>query len=219
MCGRFALNRGLGQLRAAVNANQVVANGRSFNPSNNIAPGSAAPVVHAQNIQVLAWGSERFQHTLINARSETVAQKFTDDVRNRRCVVPVDGYFEWDKTKQPHFFRHPTDGLMFLAGLFNKRGEFLILTRDAVAPYTGIHHRMPIIFTLEQIPLWEGPHWGEMLGDKPPTLTFYAVSRVSMRSGYTGEDCVRPLKAITGQQTELDEMLKQRTNRKIQEMF
>jgi putative SOS response-associated peptidase YedK len=219
MCGRFALNRGLGQLRAAVNARQVVSNRRSFNPSNNIAPGQVAPVVAGAVIQLLPWGTSRGQMSLINARSETVIDKFRDDILNRRCLVPADGYFEWDKSKQPHFFKHATHSLVFLAALYNSRGEFLILTREAVDVAATVHHRMPLIFTIEQIPMWEGPHWAEMLRDEPPKLDSWMVARSALRPESTGEQCVRPLKAITNQQTKIDKMVKEEAKRKIQGLF
>jgi putative SOS response-associated peptidase YedK len=215
MCGRFALNRGLGQLRAAVNAGQVVPHGRAFNPSNNIAPGQVAPIVAGAAIQLLSWGSNRGNINLINARSETVIEKFRDDIINRRCLVPADGYFEWDKSKQPHLFKHPTHDLMLLAGLYNGRGEFLILTREAVGAGAGIHHRMPIIFTVEQIPMWEGPHWSEMLREQPPKLNYWPVCRSALRPGSIGEECVRPLKLPVGQVGRLEEMVAEETQRKI----
>ena len=181
MCGRFALNRAIAQLRALLNVNRVVENGRRFAPSNNIAPGTTAPIVANNEIRLMNWGMSVRDRTVINARSETVATTFASDVSERRCVIPADGYFEWNKEKQPFFFKTGED-LMFLAGFYTKNGDFVILTREGSSQVSAIHHRMPIILTMAQIEDWVGSKWTSVLGYVPPVLTFFAVSRYSLRS-------------------------------------
>jgi putative SOS response-associated peptidase YedK len=193
MCGRFALNRGLGQLRAHVNARRVVANGRAFAPSNNIAPGDSAPVVAGDSVELMAWGFPLRDTNLFNARSETVSDKFSRHIRDRRCVVPADGFFEWTKQRQPFYFKKAEDELLFLAAFYTPQREFVILTRGASDCVSKVHDRMPIILSLAQIPVWQGNHWYAMLDDKPPLLYSYPVSRSALGSGRTGEECVRSL--------------------------
>ena len=207
MCGRFALNRAIAQLRALLNVNRVVENGRRFAPSNNIAPGTTAPIVANNEIRLMNWGMSVRDRTVINARSETVATTFASDVSERRCVIPADGYFEWNKEKQPFFFKTGED-LMFLAGFYTKNGDFVILTREGSSQVSAIHHRMPIILTMAQIEDWVGSKWTSVLGYVPPVLTFFAVSRYSLRSGYTGDECVAPIKGQTKTQRKLEDLLK-----------
>ena len=208
MCGRFALNRGLGELRARLNIHRVVENGRTFAPSNNIAPGAVAPVVAGNELRVLNWGTSIHEKTVFNARSEKVVTTFKSDVSQRRCVVPADGYFEWNKQRQPFFFRTGENTLMFLAGFYTKGGDFVILTRAGSNQVSAIHERMPIILTLEQIEDWIGEKWMAVLGYVPPVLSFYAVSRHALGSGYTGEECIKPIKNKSNTQRTLEDLLK-----------
>jgi putative SOS response-associated peptidase YedK len=218
MCGRFALNRGLGQLRAHVNARRVVTNGRTFAPSNNIAPRDTAPIVANEEIQLMSWGLPLRGINLFNARSETVAEKFGRDVYERRCVVPADGFFEWTSNRQPHYFKRNDDEPMFLAAFYTTRGEFVILTREANDCVSKIHDRMPIILSLSQIGFWQSHHWSAMLSDKPPTLYTYPVARAPLGSGNTGEECVRPLKE-GGDFKRLTAIIKSDTKTRLEKFF
>jgi putative SOS response-associated peptidase YedK len=209
MCGRYALNRALAQLRAAVGAQAVADHGRNFVPSNNIAPGTHAPVVRRNVIELMHWGASRGSINLINARSETVESKFAGDMNaNRRCVVPADGYFEWNSQKQPFFFKHTSSDLVFLAAVFDASQNFVILTMAASEQISSVHERMPIILTLEQIGLWESGHWREALSGKAPMLNFYPVGRAALATGHNGEECIRPISVKKKAQNTLDEMLK-----------
>lgn len=209
MCGRYALNRALAQLMANINARRIVTNDAVWHPSNNIAPGATAPIVHDQEIHMLNWGIMVDGRPRFNARSETVVEKYRSDVLHRRCVVPVDGYFEWNEQKQPFFFqRSPEGGLMFLAGFYTNRGEFVILTREPSIQVRCVHHRMPIILDLSQISHWEGDDWASVINYVPPILKFYQVARSSLNSGYSGSKCIQPLKTERTTQKTLDHLLK-----------
>lgn len=103
---------------------------------------------------------------LINARSETVTEKpsFREAFVRRRCLVPLDGFYEWSRRgdrKRPFYF-HMRDGEPFaVAGLWEVwegEGEPLetctLLTTEAselLAPY---HDRMPVILRPEDYDLW-----------------------------------------------------------------
>ncbi|SFD23473.1 SOS response-associated peptidase [Tropicimonas isoalkanivorans] len=106
---------------------------------------------------------------LINARAETVAEKpaFREAVRERRCIVPADGFYEW--TKGPEgarlpWFIHPADGgPMALAGIWQdweRDGEAMttvaIVTCAAGNGMEALHSRMPVILAPEDWPLWLG---------------------------------------------------------------
>jgi putative SOS response-associated peptidase YedK len=88
-------------------------------------------------LDVMRWGlvpsisetEKSFKGTLINARSETIASKsmFSRLVNRRRCIVPIDGFFEWHNTtdkagravKHPYFVHKPDKQIMYVAGLWD----------------------------------------------------------------------------------------------------
>jgi hypothetical protein len=88
------------------------------------------------------------------------------------------------------------------------RKEFVIITRPAIGKMQNIHHRMPIILTLEQLPLWHGPHWNALMTDKPPEINFYPVASFALMSGSTGEECIRPAWETSKSQSTLDKLVK-----------
>ena len=106
---------------------------------------------------------------MINARSETVHEKpaFRMAFRYRRCVIPVNGWFEWRREggeKQPYWIR-PRDAEMFsLAGLWERweKGEdpvetFTVLTTAASPALADIHHRQPVIVEEGDVDEWLDP--------------------------------------------------------------
>ncbi|GAC66634.1 SOS response-associated peptidase [Gordonia soli] len=117
---------------------------------------------------------------LFNARAETAAEKssFRTAVKSKRCLIPMDGWYEWQKgaatdggkpTKIP-FFMSPKDGTrLFMAGLWSvwrpkdapKDAAPLlsatILTTDAVGDLRDIHDRMPLIMPFENWDAWLNP--------------------------------------------------------------
>ena len=113
MCGRYSLSVTPEMLRTLVNVDAFL----NLEPRFNIAPTQMAPVVRSFNggrrMDILRWGlipswskDKTAASKLINARGETVAQKpsFRDAYKHRRCLVPVDGFYEWRKEgegKQP----------------------------------------------------------------------------------------------------------------------
>jgi putative SOS response-associated peptidase YedK len=185
-----------------------VDNGRRFALSNNIAPQGTAPVVTGEEIQLMTWGTELGGNTVINARSETIESIFARDITDHRCVIPADGYFEWARSKRPFFFKVNSGDLIFLAGFYNYRQEFVVLTRPAAGKVPTIHHRMPIVLTIEQLPIWQGPHWAALMSEKPPDFNFYPVANFALISGSTGEECVKPMSETSKSQKSLDEAVK-----------
>lgn len=118
--------------------------------------------------------------SLTNARAETVAEKpsFRDAFARRRCLVPVDGFYEWHRpatgAKQPYAFAHPANEtgdrpLLALGGLWESwrdpAGQILrtvtLVTTVANGVMAPIHDRMPVILLQQD---WAG--WlGEQAGD------------------------------------------------------
>jgi putative SOS response-associated peptidase YedK len=106
---------------------------------------------------------------LINARSETIAEKpaFRDACRHRRCLIPADGFYEWarEEGEKPRPYRAVrTDGQpMAMAGVWQDwevDGQCItscaIVTTDANAKMAEIHHRLPVILGPDEWRLWLG---------------------------------------------------------------
>ena len=109
---------------------------------------------------------------MINARGETVAQKssFREAYKTRRCLIPVDGFYEWRRegqTKQAFRIGFKSGSLFFFAGLWETwtvaatqedAGEviesFTIITTNANEKIAPIHPRMPVIVDPEDHELW-----------------------------------------------------------------
>jgi putative SOS response-associated peptidase YedK len=104
---------------------------------------------------------------LVNARSETVREKpsFREALKQRRCIIPADGFYEWERTggkKQPFFYRMQDERPCGLAGLWERwegtGGEVIhsctILTTGANEILRPVHDRMPVILHPEEYSLW-----------------------------------------------------------------
>jgi putative SOS response-associated peptidase YedK len=135
----------------------------------NVAPTHQIPVIleveSGTTMAAFSWGlvpswskDPSIGSRMINARSETVLEKpsFRSAMGKRRCIIPADGWFEWQKSpagkKIPHYFSALDNTLIGFAGLYEswKRpdGEMLwsctILTKDADPEISYVHDRMPV---------------------------------------------------------------------------
>lgn len=127
----------------------------------NIAPTHNAVVLTAAGWKTMQWGlvphwsaDGKNQGKLINARSETVFEKpsFRDAVRQRRCVVPADSFYEWRREpggrKIPYRLLAAGGGLLYMAGIWEtwhgEKNTFTILTTAANADVSVLHDRMPV---------------------------------------------------------------------------
>lgn len=149
-------------------------------PRYNIAPGQdvAAVVPNPRSegrlLRTFRWGlvppwsrDPAGGPKLINARSETVRQKraFREAFARRRCLVPVNGFYEWqrrDGGSQPFLIRRRDRDVFALAGIWERweypGGQVLetcsILTTAANAVVRPLHHRMPVIVPAGDWRLW-----------------------------------------------------------------
>jgi putative SOS response-associated peptidase YedK len=174
MCGRFVITSPPAALREMFG----YAEQPNFPPRHNIAPTQPIPVVIVENgarhFRLMRWGflpawvkDPREFALLINARAETVADKpaFKNAFRRRRCLIPADGYYEWqaaDGRKRP-FFISRRDGHPFgLAGLAETwtgpNGEELdtvaIVTAAASRELAVLHHRVPVTIAPADFARW-----------------------------------------------------------------
>lgn len=176
MCGRINLTSAPHALAETFFLDEVP----DLVPRYNISPGQdIAAVLPGQPgsgrvLRPLRWGllpprrpDEQAGPRLINARAETVAQKssFAESFAQRRCLIPVTGFYEWKKSgsiRQPFLFRRRDHGLFALAGLWS-RWEYpggrreengTILTCAANALMRPIHHRMPVLLPAHDWAAW-----------------------------------------------------------------
>jgi putative SOS response-associated peptidase YedK len=174
MCGRFVIT----SPPAAVRQVFGYAEQPNFPPRYNIAPTQPIPVVILENgarhFKLMRWGlipawvkDPRNFSLLINARSETVLDKpaFKNAIKRRRCLIPADGYYEWQTAggrKRPYFI-HRGDGALFgLAGLaetwVGPNGEeqdtVAIVTAPASRDLAVLHHRVPVTIGESDFERW-----------------------------------------------------------------
>ena len=179
MCGRYYLQRDPAGLARYFDAGPPTPN---HPPSWNIAPTQASlvlrrnPTTGARQLDVLRWGlvphwakDASGGARLINARAETVAEKpsFRDAFRQRRCIVPMDGFYEWMQgtdPKQPFAVALRGDVPMGVAGLWEgwkqPDGTWLrtysVITCAAAGRQSLLHPRTPVILPASRWPAWLG---------------------------------------------------------------
>lgn len=178
MCGRFTLATPAEALVELLGLGEAPA----LEPRFNIAPGQVVLAAgrrgagHPTRLSRLHWGFERDQGgLLINARSETAARlpAFREAFRSRRCLVPADGFYEWQRRegrKQPFHVRR-ADGRPFaFAGLWQPRpgrepaAACVILTTSPNELMAPIHDRMPVVLTGAACQAWIDPEARDPLG-------------------------------------------------------
>src|SRR5580700_2897205 len=180
MCGRYRLSR---RKQLIEEYFSTVSGEDDWNPRYNIAATQPVPVIRQnpkeprRELSLVRWGlipswgkDMSGAAMMINARSETAAAKpaFRDPLTNRRCLIPADGFYEWQrrgKAKQPYCFEVNDGELFAFAGLWDRwkdpNGQWLkscsILTTTPNAVTSSVHDRMPVILDPEDYDLWLDP--------------------------------------------------------------
>jgi len=180
MCGRYRLSR---RKQIVEKYFESVSDDRDWSPRYNIAPTQPVPVVRQnpekpiRELSLMRWGlipswarDPSGAASMINARSETASIKpaFADALKHRRCLIPVDGFYEWKrngKSKQPFCFEVNDGALFAFAGLWDRwkeaRGTWVttcsILTTTPNAVTSTVHDRMPVILDPDVYDLWLDP--------------------------------------------------------------
>lgn len=152
MCGRYEFNvssskKGKQIKERAEKLNLVYKEGEVF-PDDDVL--CIIPVESKIDLKVMKWGirNKSFQ---INARMESLEDKISyAQMKNRRCVVICNGFYEWDKNKEKYFF-HTDEEFIYLAAIFNERNELLILTQAADEDFSKIHSRSPLIMDQKEM--------------------------------------------------------------------
>jgi putative SOS response-associated peptidase YedK len=181
MCGRYTLRRY--ELAKAVFQAMRQVGFEEFSELDvhwwNVAPSQHVPVVRmedngerviapAQWGFIPAWAKELPKIRPINARAETVATSgtFRQAFNNRRCLIPADGFYEWQgakRLKQPYFIHLKDDGVFAFAGLWERWqpakdaqpiDTCTIITTQPNELMSPIHNRMPVIVARGNYSRW-----------------------------------------------------------------
>lgn len=189
MCGRFAQSK----MDDALVEEFGITGSAPESPlpaSWNIAPSKEIYIIKAsdeksgRDLKVASWGmighwykdlsqARASQSHAINARCESVFEKptFREPFRKRRCLVPVDGYYEWAtalghfRPKQPFYISLQDGQSLPLAGIWSswispdgvRIDSTAIITHQAIGHLTPIHNRMPVLMPRERWEAWLDP--------------------------------------------------------------
>jgi putative SOS response-associated peptidase YedK len=169
MCGRFTLTLNIEDLKEVFNLTEI---SEFWNPSYNIAPTHSILTIKAGEATAALnnWGINRVidhkNSIIINIRKETLTEKstFTSLFKTNRCIIPMDGFFEWKKegnSSLPYYFKMADSHAAAFAGLWNFRRmgdriieECAIITCPANGLVGNVHSRMPVIFDKHAQAVW-----------------------------------------------------------------
>lgn len=180
MCGRFVRKTPRRQIAEWFDADD--AHVPEFGTSYNVAPQTFQPVIRLnrdtrqREIVIMLWGLVPFWSkdanvgsSNINAKAETIttAPAFREAIKQRRCLVPADAFYEWQKsdakTNQPFAIALKTGEPYTFAGVWeswedsktNERLEtFSIITTVPNEVVEPIHDRMPVIIERKDYERW-----------------------------------------------------------------
>src|SRR5882672_11559582 len=221
MCGRYRLTAKERYLRDHFGLDEDP----HWTPRWNIAPTQQVPIVRQdrkepkRSFGLVRWGlipywakDKSVALKTINAMSETAAEKpaFRDAMKRRRCLIPADGFYEWQKLgpkeKQPYNFGMIDDSVFAFAGLWERWrdpvGEVIetysVLTTQPNALVADVHDRMPAILKPEDYDLWLDPGVRDaavvtecLKPFDPSLMKKYPVSTRVSRTENDDQECVR----------------------------
>ena len=225
MCGRYVLKANLPDIARMLGMDPDVLADGELEPRYNIAPTTEVLACRSERpgekaLARLRWGlvphwakAPDGNYRMINARAETVAGKpaFRSAFRQRRCLIPADGYYEWKAVagrKQPYLFTMKDGEPFCFAGLWERwhppEGDPLetctIITTAANALGAEVHPRMPVILPREAYDRWLDPEATRaeavlpLLAPFPPNaMTAYPVSTLVNNARVDEPRCIQPL--------------------------
>ena len=206
MCGRFTITIEAAALQLELGLAETPL---EWKPRFNVAPTQPVAVVRDPNLQRLeymrwglvpSWAKDvEIGNRLINARSETIEEKpsFRASFSRRRCLIPADGFYEWQRGKerktpaQPYYFFLKDHALFAFAGIWDlwqsPDGSELtscsIITCAANELVSHYHERMPVILAPQDYSTWlaratEPDRLRALIGARPITpVSLFPVSR------------------------------------------
>lgn len=226
MCGRYTLSKAENLKMMLREAGFIFDefSQTALLPRFNVAPSQQIPVildVAPRTVTAARWGlipswakDEKIGNSLANARADSVAEKpaFRSAFRHRRCWVPADGFYEWQKGpmgKQPYRFTMKDGAPFFFAGLWevwqkpegSEIRSVTLITTEPNEVTQPVHDRMPVILTRENRGAWLNPETStdtlkQMLVPYPGDLMkAEPVSSAVNSARYDGPELIRPLPA------------------------
>ena len=192
MCGRYAQSADMRELMEQFEVTGTTP-GQSIPVNWNIAPTNPIYIVRSpikeesetkKDLAIVSWGliapwlsdiseAKTSQSRAINARSESVYEKptFRDAFKQRRCLVPAQGYYEWAtalgqyKPKQAFYISSRDGAQLSIAGIWSSwrapNGEEIesasIITQEAQGELATIHSRMPVFMPRDRWDAWLDP--------------------------------------------------------------
>jgi len=221
MCGRFSQQRPASEL-AEIFAAEPLAD--ELGPRFNVAPTDEANVVVQRDdrraITAYRWGliphwadKAKVGSRMFNARSESLTSSpaFRDSFARKRCLVPVDGFYEWQRSegrRQPFSIGRGDGRPLVLAGLWDGWRDpvadrviqtFTIVTTTPNRQLDWLHDRMPVLLPDDAWARWLDPHTdpGELLGLFEPTdevaLRVWPVSPLVNNVRNDGPELIAPV--------------------------
>ncbi|HWE85215.1 MAG TPA: SOS response-associated peptidase [Terracidiphilus sp.] len=186
MCGRYGRRADKQRIAEWMQArNTNVFDESCFAPSFNVAPTDVQPVVRLdretgeRELTVMRWGlipfwakDAKVGFSTINAKAETITTSpaFREAMKSRRCLVPAEWFYEWQKldakNKQPYAIGMKDGGLFAFAGLWDRWKDrttgntletYTIITTDPNELMEPLHNRMPAILRREDYSRWLEP--------------------------------------------------------------
>lgn len=177
MCGRYQFSTA-GNTALEALARRLERSTGTRPQTGDVAPSSSALIVvqgaAGPEVCLRTWGWTGQNGQIINARAETVTEKplFRDNFARHRCVIPASSFYEWDGARHPYRFALAGEPL-YLAGICNAEGRFVILTTAPNGCMRPIHDRMPLILRPEEVRPWlrDTSVALALLGKIPPELS------------------------------------------------
>lgn len=204
-------------------------------PRYNVTPGTPVVTVRAEDGVTLAepvlWGFRPRRAVggrdegHANARAESAYDKptFRESAGLRRCLVPVDGYYEWSvegRARIPHYFRAADGGPLALAGLWSvtegasPRRTFCVVTVAPNREAAAVHSRMPVLLMGAARRAWLSgrpfsPDDFAALARTAPdgSLAVHRVGPEVGRAAAEGPGLISPLGRAAGQSDFLSDLL------------
>jgi putative SOS response-associated peptidase YedK len=219
MCGRYTLTTPVERLAEEFG---FEASSVELPPNYNVAPTHEVAAVLSEGeerrLELLRWGlvppwadDPQIGSRMINARSETAPEKpsFRRAFRERRCLIPADGFYEWKRTngsKQPYYIRMKEGRPFAFAGLWESWKDdggpeirsCAILTTAPNALAGEIHDRMPVILPAGSYDAWLDPEAEKeelvaLLAPYPEAeMEAYPVSRFVNSPSNNDPRCIEP---------------------------
>ena len=182
MCGRYAASRDVEELQTLFDV--VETDPQRLPASYNIAPTQTTYIVDSaaehRRLRVVHWGlvpswsrDATGAARLINARCESITEKpsYKQAYARRRCLLPMDGWYEWSGTEKQPWYISRKDGIAAIAGIYerwtppnvdpadprNVLHTCALITTDNNDDLAHVHDRMPVVVDPKDFDWWLDP--------------------------------------------------------------